>query len=60
MALVPQLGGQRLDERRDRLRIREERVQIQPEGAVVAGLQSEVAAPSLGQAKERGKLGPGY
>jgi hypothetical protein len=58
--VVPQLGGQRPDERRDRLRIREERVQIQPEGAVVAGLQSEVAVPSLGQAKERGEPGLGY
>ena len=47
-----QLGRQRRNERRDCLRIREERVQIQPEGAVVAGLQAEVATPSLGQTKE--------
>jgi hypothetical protein len=50
--VVPQLGRQRRNERRDCLRIREERVQIQPEGAVVAGLQAEVATPSLGQTKE--------
>ena len=50
--VVPQLGRPRHNERRDCLKIREERVQIQPEDAVVAGLQAGVATPSLGQTKE--------
>ncbi len=48
--VASELDDQCLDERRDGLRIREESIQIQPEGAVVAGFQSEVAAPALGQA----------
>jgi len=53
--VAAQPSGEGRDERRDGLWIREHRIQIQPEGAVMPGFQSEMATPPLGQAQKRRK-----